>query len=147
MGIMNEPLSRSSDYADIRTAAEHTGILVASVLMMVIGWGGLYLLITTTRPHVGQRWLFFVLLHIAVTGIMIPFVRYLNLRFTSVHRALPSGGVIIRQAVWIGLFAVTCAWLQLPRVLSVPIAFFVALAFIVIEIFLRSRELAHERSQ
>ncbi len=42
------------------------------------------------------------------------------------------------------LFVVTCAWLQIPRVLSWPIAFFLALIFVVVEVFLRSREVAHE---
>jgi hypothetical protein len=42
---------------------------------------------------------------------------------------------------------VTCAWLQIPRVLTLPIAFFLALALIVIEVFLRSREIAHERDE
>jgi Flp pilus assembly protein protease CpaA len=48
--------------------------------------------------------------------------------------------------VWVGLFAVTCAWLQIPRVLNLPIAFFVGLVFVVIEVFLRSREIRNERA-
>jgi hypothetical protein len=86
-----------------------------------------------------------LLLQIAVTGTALPFVRYLNVRFTPLHRELPPGGVLVRQSVWVGLFIVTCTWLQIPRTLSPPSAFFVALVFVVIEIFLRSRELAYER--
>lgn len=124
---------------------DHVGVLIAGVVMMLGGWYGLYTLITTTLPRVGQRWMFFVLLQLAVTGTVLPFVRYLNVRFTPVQYDLPPGGVIVRQAIWVGLFAVTCAWLQIPRVLTLPIAFFVALVFIIIEIFLRSREIRHER--
>jgi hypothetical protein len=91
--------------------------------------------------------MFFVLLQLAVTGTVLPFVRYLNVRFTPVQYDLPPGGVIVRQAIWFGLFAVTCAWLQIPRVLTLPIAFFVALVFIIIEIFLRSREIRLERGE
>lgn len=125
---------------------DHVGVLVAGLVMMAGGWYGLYQLVTTTLPRVGQRWLFFVLLQIAVSGTMIPLVRYLNVRFAPSDIDLPPGGVIVRQAVWVGLFAVTCAWLQIPRVLNLPIAFFVGLVFVVVEVFLRSREIRNERA-
>lgn len=124
---------------------DHIGVMIAAVLMFLIGWGGLYALITTQLPRVGPRWFFFVLLQMAITGTVLPFVRYLNVRFTPYDVPLPPGGVLVRQSVWIGLFVVTCAWLQIPRVLNLPIAFFVAMAFIIIEVFLRAREIAQER--
>jgi hypothetical protein len=123
---------------------DHLGVLIAAGLMMVGGWLGLYQLVTNTLPRVGPRWAFFMLLFLAVTGTVLPFVRYLNVRFTPVQVELPPGGVLVRQSIWVGLFVVTCAWLQIPRVLTLPIAFFLALAFIVIEVFLRSRETANE---
>lgn len=125
---------------------DHVGLLIAAVLMMLIGWLGLFQLISTSLPRIGgELWLFFSLLQIAVTGTVIPFVRFMNVRFTSLMDDLPPGGVIVRQSVWIGLFVVTCAWLQIPRALSFPLAIFVALVFIVVEIFLRTRELSAER--
>jgi hypothetical protein len=124
---------------------DHIGVMIAALVMAAGGWWALYELVTTTLPRVGPRWLFFVLLQIAVTGTVLPFVRFFNVRFTPVNMPLPPGGVLVRQSVWIGLFVVTCAWLQIPRVLNWPIAFFLALVFIVIEVFLRSREIAHER--
>lgn len=125
---------------------DHIGLLIAAVLMMLIGWLGLFQLISTSLPRIGgELWLFFSLLQIAVTGTVIPFVRFMNIRFTSLMDDLPPSGVIVRQSVWIGLFVVTCAWLQIPRALSVPLAIFVALVFIVVEIFLRTRELSAER--
>jgi hypothetical protein len=130
-----------------KTPPDHTGMLIAAVIMMIGGWGGLYYLVTTQIPRVGQRWLFFVLLQIAIAGTVMPVLRYINVRLTPVTRELPPSGVIVRQAVWFGLFVVTCAWLQIPRVLTLPIMFFLALAFIVIEVFLRSRELANEQSE
>ena len=124
---------------------DHIGAMIAGILMIITGWGGLYVLVTTELPRVGPRWIFFVLLQIAVTGTVLPFVRYLNVRFTPVHLPVPPGGIVVRQSVWIGLFVVTCAWLQIPRVLNLPIAFFVAMAFVIIEVFLRSREIAQDR--
>lgn len=125
---------------------DHAGMLVTAIVLAIGSWLGLYQLITTELPRVGQRFLFFMLLMIAVACTVIPFLRYLNVRFTPLIRPIPPSGVIIRQSVWVGLFVVMCAWLQIPRVLSLPIAFFLALALIVVEIFLRSREIAHERS-
>ncbi|MBC7810242.1 MAG: hypothetical protein H7175_03805 [Burkholderiales bacterium] len=119
---------------------DHLGVLLAGLVMAVGGWYGLYTIVTTSLPRVGPRWTFFVLLHIAVTGTVLPFVRYLNVRFTPVNVELSPGGVMVRQSIWIALFVVTCVWLQIPRVLSWPIVFFLALVFIVIEAFLRSRE-------
>ena len=124
-----------------KSPPDHIGLLVAAVFMMLIGWGGLYQLITTTLPRIGgELWLFFALLQIAVTGLAIPFVRFLNIQVKKADQPIPPSGVIVRQSVWIGLFVVICAWLQIPRALSLPAIFFVALVFVAIEIFLRSRE-------
>ncbi|MGJ3239600.1 MAG: hypothetical protein ACFE0Q_12900 [Anaerolineae bacterium] len=124
---------------------DHIGLLIASVLMMVIGWGGLFQLMMTTLPRIGgELWLFFGLLQLAVTGTAIPVVRFFNVRFTSLMQEVPPGGVIVRQSIWVGLFAVICVWLQIPRALSWPLMIFVALVFIVVEFFLRTRELANE---
>jgi hypothetical protein len=128
-----------------KTPPDHTGMMVAAAIMMVAGWGGLYYLITTQIPRIGQRWMFFVLVQIAVAGTVMPFLRYINVRLTPITRAIPPSGVIVRQSVWFGLFVVTCAWLQIPRVLTIPIMFFLALAFVVIELFLRSREIPNEQ--
>ncbi|MBN1966878.1 MAG: hypothetical protein JW910_19655 [Anaerolineae bacterium] len=125
-----------------RPALNHRGVIIAAVLLMLIGWVGLYQLVTTTLPLAFARWLFFMLLFMAVTGTAIPFVRFLNLRFTPAINPSPAGGVILRQSVWVGLFAVTCAWLQIPRVLNAPVAFFLGLSFVVIEVYLRLRERA-----
>jgi hypothetical protein len=135
---------RSRAVSREQTPPDHIGVLSAAVLMVVGGYWGLYTLITTQKPFVGQRWIFFVLLHVAVTGTVMPFVRYLNIRFMR-NGIIPSGGVIVRQSVWVGLFVVTCAWLQMPRVLNLGIAAVIALAFIVVETFIRSREIAVER--
>lgn len=125
---------------------DHIGLLVAAVVMMVVGWGGLYRLISTTLPRIGgELWLFFILLLVAITGTAVPIVRYLNVRFTPMDVEVPPGGVIVRQSIWIGLFVVTCAWLQIPRALSLPLALFILLVLVVVEVFLRSRELIAER--
>lgn len=129
------------------TPSDHVGLLIAALGLTVVGWGGLFQLVTTTLPRIGgELWLFFVLLQMAVTGTVIPLIRFLNVRFTPISREVPSAGVIVRQSVWVGLFCVMCAWLQIPRALSLPLMAFIALVFLVVEIFLRTREIAAERN-
>ena len=124
-----------------RIPADHIGILLASLAMMAIGWIGLVVLIPNSEPSVVERWSFFLLLHLGITGTLIPVVRYFNVRLSEVA---PPGGVIVRQSVWLGLYIVIIAWLQMQRGLTLPVAFFVGLVFVVLEIFIRTRELNDE---
>ena len=123
---------------------DHSGVLLGGAVMAIGGWVGLWLLVTTTLPTAFPRWLFFVCLYLAVTGTTLPFVRFLNMRFAG-PRGVP-GSVILRQSIWIGLFVVACAWLQIPRVLNPVIAGVLALSLAVIEFFLRLRERAGAES-
>lgn len=125
---------------------EQRGVILASLLMFIVGWGGLAHLVLTTRPRIGgELWLFFILLQIAVTGTAVPFVRLLSQRLARSDDPLPLTGLVVRRSVWIGIIVVLCAWLMIPRYLSLPIMVIVVLLFIVIEAFLRNRELANER--
>jgi hypothetical protein len=146
--MANQPESQNNikSPASSSTPPDHVGLLLAALMMALLAWAGLFQLINTAKPRIGgELWLFFVLLQIATTGTVLPIVRYFNVRFTPFYAPVPPSGVIVRQSVWIGLFAVISAWLQIPRALSLPLAIFVALVFIVAEIFLRTRELAAER--
>lgn len=130
------------------TPPDHIGLLVGSLFLLVMGWGGLFFLMTTQFPRIGgELWLFFVLLMIAVCGTVLPIVRYLNVRFTPLDVDVPPSGVIVRQSVWIGLFVVTSAWLLIPRLLNLPLMLFVGGILIIVEVFLRSREAQEERGE
>ncbi len=122
-----------------RMPADHVGVLIGSIVMIIGGWAGLATLVVNSPPRLGaELWIFFILLHIAVIGTVTPIVRYLNVRLSAMP---PPGGVVVRQSIWIGLFVVIVAWLQILRGLSLPIAFFLALVFVVLEGFLRTREI------
>jgi hypothetical protein len=123
-----------------RLKADQNGVLVAGAIMAGGGWVLLYRLVVGSPPLAFPRWLFFILLYIAVTGTVLPLVWYLNGRFSRYHP--PTGSVILRQGMWFGLLAVTLAWLQMTRALNGAIAFFLALSMLVIETFLRLRERA-----
>jgi hypothetical protein len=120
-------------------AEDYRGFYLASFVLAVAGWMGLYYLVGALVPSPGPRWLFFVVGLMAVTGTAAPFVWYLNRRFA--RRPVP-GGVLIRQALWVGLFAATCAWLQLARTLTWSTALLMAAGLAGIEWFLRLRERA-----
>ena len=95
--LLDDERDGGGDYvlAD-KVPPDHIGVLMAGILFMLVGWIGLYQLVTTTQPRVGQRWIFFLLLQLAVTGTVLPVIRYLNVRFTPVTSELPPGGVIVR---------------------------------------------------
>ncbi len=112
--------------------------LPTTVLLTVVGWGGLFLLLNSTEPTLWPRWLFFFLIVVGFTGLGLPLVSFLNHRFPSNPPARVQ--VIVRQALWVGVYASTLAWLQFGRVLNWALAILVGLAFFAIEWFLRLRE-------
>jgi len=109
--------------------------LPLSVVLTLIGWVGLIIVVRHTLPTLGPRWLFFFLIVVALTGPAIPVSYYLNQRFPSTPPV--EGMVIIRQALWFGLYGSTITWMQLGRVLTPALAGIMAGAFILIEFLLR----------
>jgi uncharacterized membrane protein YuzA (DUF378 family) len=114
---------------------------LSSLVLILIGWGGLYLLITQTRPYVWSRWGFFILAMMAVTGIVLPIVYFFHRRFPG---ATPTeANVIVRQAMWVGIYGATLAWLQLGRLVTVYVILGLAGGLAAIEYFTRLREKSH----
>lgn len=148
--ILNQSIQNNRDRSAATTTrrsdGEQRGVLLASLLMFVIGWGGLLYLVISTRPRIGgEIWLFFILLQIAVTGTAIPILRLISQRLAPVNEPIPLDGVIVRRGVWIGIIVVTSTWLMIPRYMSLPILLILIILFVVIEVFMRNRELANER--
>ena len=54
---------------------------LSALALMLVGWGGLYFLITETLPYVWPRWGFFVLALMALTGTILPIVYFFHRRF------------------------------------------------------------------
>jgi len=111
--------------------------MIAAAVLAGIGWLGLLLLLQTTLPTIGPRWLFFFLLTQAATGTSLPFVWFLRRRFGD---ELAPPAVLLREALGIGLYASVCAWLQINRSLSLTVALFLALGLVIIEVFVRRVE-------
>jgi len=109
-----------------------------SLFMFVLGWGGVGWLIFFTLPTVWQRWGFFLLLTMALTATALPITYYLNLRFPSKPPANQS--IILRQAIWLGVYGSTLTWLQLDGFVSIWTILGLGLGLIIIEYLIRLRE-------
>ena len=112
--------------------------LFIGLLLSLFGWGGLVYVIMYTLPTLGPRWLFFFFLVMGMSGTSMPVIAFLHLRFPAAPPSAP--GVVVRQAIWVGIYGGLLAWLQLGRVLDTARAVFLAAGFILIEILLRLRE-------
>lgn len=115
-----------------------SSFIPAAIILGVIGWCGLIAVIYYTLPTVMPRWLFFFLSVLAITGTALPVVAFLNRRFPSTPPS--SNGVIVRQAIWIGIYLPTLLWLQIGRVLTPALALLLAVGLVLIEWLLRLRE-------
>ena len=120
-------------------AEDYRGFAIASWLLFLGGWGTLVFLVQISLPSPGPRWLFFVLMLMALTGTAAPFVRYLNRRFA---RGQVAPAVLLRQSLWVAFCAATCAWLDIGRTLNLYTALLLAAGLAGIEWFLRMRERA-----
>ena len=114
---------------------------LSSLLLMILGWGGLYLLITQTLPYVWPRCGFFVLMLMALSVMVLPIVYFFHRRFPGEKPA--EANVIVRQALWFGIYGATLAWLQLGRLVTVYVILGLAAGLAAIEYFMRLREKSH----
>jgi len=122
----------------------YRSLIIAAIIMAVVGWVGLIILLFTTLPTVGPRWLFFFLSTLAITGTALPFVWLLHRRFSSNGYA-PSS-TLLREALLFTLYVEVLIWLQFNRSLSLSLAILFALSLIGIEYLLRILERSRWRS-
>jgi hypothetical protein len=114
--------------------------LPSTLILLILGWGGLAAIFYFTLPLVWARWGFFVLGIMALTGTALPIVYFLHYRFPSDSPA--EANVIVRQALWVGVYGATLAWLQLGRLVTLYVILGLAAGLIAAEYFIRIREKA-----
>lgn len=123
-----------------RPLSPFRNFLPAALILIIFGWGGLAVLIFFSLPTVWPRWAFFIAWDLALTGMALPITWFLNLRFPGDP---PSGDTdVIRQAIWVGVYGATLAWLQLGGGVSPWLIFGLAAGLVAIEILIRIRERA-----
>lgn len=109
--------------------------LPAFFILLLAGAIGLAAMLLFTLPTIGPRWLFFFFLTILVSAFFLPVTYFLNLRFPS-HPPVQSA-IIIRQAIWFGVLISALAWLQIARVLTLPLALILTGGLLLVELMLR----------
>jgi hypothetical protein len=114
--------------------------LISTLALILIGWGGIAALFYFSLPYVWARWGFFVLAIMALTGTALPVIYFFHRRFPADPPV--ASNVIVRQALWAGVYVATIAWLQLGRLVSLFVILGLAGGLIAIEYFIRLREKA-----
>jgi hypothetical protein len=118
--------------------------LPSTITLILLGWGGLFLVLYFSLPFVWSRWSFFVLAIMALTGTALPVVYFLHRRFPEDPPA--ESKIIVRQALWVGVYGATLAWLQLGRLVTLYAILGLAGGLIATEYFIRIREKAARRA-
>lgn len=111
--------------------------ILTTIFLIIIGWGGLFLLAKLSLPTIWPRWIFFALWIIALSSTSIPAIYFISTRFSS-KKFEPQ--VMQRQALWVGILGGTLAWLQLARLINIYIILGLIVGFVAMEYLLRLRE-------
>ena len=120
------------------TSPSVKSILPAALLLAVSGWCAMFYLVFNTRPTLWPRWLFFFSIVLAITGMVLPLMAFLNRRFPT--DPVAGRSVIVREASLAGIYTATLAWLQLGRVLTLGLGFLLAGGLVLVEFLIRLRE-------
>jgi hypothetical protein len=132
------PVIELSDKMKSNLSPRVANFLPTAIFLMIVGWGGLAFLISSTLPTVGPRWLFYFLCVLAVSGTALPVTAFLNRRFPSTPP--PTYFVVVRQALWFAIYVSILIWLQVGRVLNPALAILLAIGLVLIEFLLRLSE-------
>jgi hypothetical protein len=123
-----------------RPLASFRSYLIASLILLLTGWGIFSYALFMLKPVVGARWLLFFGETLGLTALALPAAWFLNLRFPSDP---PAGeGVIVRQAIWLGIYGTLITWLQQERLVNLITAVGLAGGLAAIEYLIRMRERA-----
>jgi hypothetical protein len=114
--------------------------LASMISLFVLGFGTVAIAILALTPTVWARWLLFFGGTLGLTSLALPVTWYLNLRFPSQPPA--GSSVILRQAIWVGVYGIILAWLQQVRLVTIWTGLGLALGLVAIEYLIRMREKA-----
>ena len=124
------------------TVAEPPAIassLPAAIILSVGGWSGIWYLMNQTLPTLWPRWFFFAAIVVAITGTTLPIVAFLNRRFSTNEPV--NFSIIVREAMWVGVYAAVLIWLNKGRVLNSGLAVVLGFGFLFSEALMRARSL------
>jgi hypothetical protein len=114
--------------------------LASTLSLLIVGWGMAAYSVTMFTPTVWARWLFFFGGTLGLISLALPAAWFLNLRFPSNPPA--GAAIIVRQAIWVGVYGALLAWLQQERLVSLWTGFILVAGLVAIEYLIRMREIA-----
>ncbi len=114
--------------------------LASTISLFILGWGAAVIAIIMLTPTVWARWLLFLGGTLGLTSLGLPIMWFLNLRFKSNPPA--GAAVIVRQAIWVGVYGAVLIWLQQVRLVTIWSSLGLAAGLIAIEYLVRMREKA-----
>lgn len=107
------------------------------MILALPSWFALFYLLTSTPPHLGNRWLFYALIVSSLTGTIMPGVAFFNRLFAV------DGGVgfqvIVRESLLVGLYTAVVLWLNKGQVLTLGLGLVIALGMLLAEGLIRLR--------
>jgi len=123
---------------ELRPNSSFRPYIASTISLFIIGWGCAALAVFTLSPTVWARWLLFFGGTLGLTSLALPATWFLNLRFPSKPPA--GAAVIVRQAVWVGVYGSLLTWLQQERLVTLWTGLGLAAGLVAIEYLVRMRE-------
>jgi hypothetical protein len=112
-------------------------IIPLSLVLAIPGFFWLIYLMTSTLPDLGNRWMFFAAAVLAISGLSLPLVTYLN------RIVQPFGPAnfesVVRESTMIGVYAGILLWLNKGQVLSAGLALILGIGIVLVELLVRLR--------
>ncbi|MCJ7519195.1 MAG: hypothetical protein MUO42_05930 [Anaerolineaceae bacterium] len=118
-------------------------IFITSLLLSILGLGGLAFIFIALEPTLGPRWMFYFFLTMAGTGLALPAAYIIQRRLAKQY--VPAR-VLIREGLFFGIYLDLLAWLQIGRIASNLVIFLLASGMVLLEVFLRMAEKATFRA-
>ena len=125
---------------DSQPSSSFRPYLASTISLLVLGFGAVVFAVISLTPTLWARWLLFFGGTLGLTGLGLPVMWFLNLRFKSNPPA--GAGVIVRQAIWVGIYGAVLIWLQQVRLVTLWSGLGLAAGLIAIEYLIRMREKA-----
>jgi hypothetical protein len=123
---------------DSRQIPPFSSVLTTALILFFTGAVGLTLIFIFTVPTLGPRWLLFFFIPLVFSGIILPFVWLVNRRLSLRLPFTPA--ILVREALFIGVYFDLVIWLQFGKVLNFALAVFLLAGFATVEVILRWRE-------
>jgi hypothetical protein len=123
---------------EIRSNSSFRPYIASTISLFLIGWGCAVFAVMTLTPTVWARWLLFFGCTLGLTSLALPVTWFLNLRFPSDPPA--GAAVIMRQAIWFGVYGALLTWLQQERLVTLWSGLGLAAGLGAIEYLVRMRE-------